>query len=78
MTEVNVVAEAEALERQEDSAPSRERQPPLGRNVVVNLVYDEGRRAVVAIYGTARDFRTFVAAFRIGLGLEPSKGAQTS
>lgn len=67
----------QALERQEELAPTVERQPPLGRNVVVNLVYDEHRQAVIAIYGTARDFRPFVAAFRTGLGLTPSTGEQT-
>ncbi len=43
-----------------------ERTHPSGRNVVVNLVYDLRREAVVAIYGTARDFRPFVEAFRAG------------
>lgn len=47
-----------------------ERQHPLGRNVVVNLVYDRERRGVVAVYGTARDFRPFVEAFRIGCGID--------
>lgn len=47
-----------------------ERQHPIGRNVVVNLVYDRRREAVVAVYGTARDFRPFIEAFRIGCGLE--------
>jgi metal-sulfur cluster biosynthetic enzyme len=40
------------------------RRHPVGRNVVVNLVYDLERDGVVAIYGTARDFRPFVEAFR--------------
>ena len=53
-----------------DSASGRERQHPLGRNVVVNLVYDRRRAGVVAIYGTARDFRPFVEAFRIACGLD--------
>lgn len=47
-----------------------ERRHPLGRNVVVNLVYDRRRSAIVAIYGTARDFRPFVEAFRRGLELQ--------
>jgi metal-sulfur cluster biosynthetic enzyme len=48
-----------------------ERKHPIGRNVVVNLVYDQRREAVVAVYGTARDFRPFIEAFRIGCGLSP-------
>jgi len=48
------------------------RQHPLGRNVVVNLVYDRRRNGIVAIYGTARDFRPFVEVFRIAGGLEPT------
>ncbi|MBK1723952.1 hypothetical protein [Thiocystis violacea] len=36
---------------------------PIGRSEAVNLVYDEQREAVVAIYGTVRDFRPFVKAF---------------
>ena len=54
----------------DDPAAGPERQHPLGRNVVVNLVYDRRRAGVVAIYGTARDFRPFVEAFRIGCGLD--------
>jgi len=47
-----------------------ERAHPTGRNVVVNLVYDHRREAVLAVYGTARDFRPFIEAFRTGCGLE--------
>lgn len=54
----------------EDPAAGPERQHPLGRNVVVNLVYDRRRAGVVAIYGTARDFRPFVEAFRMAYGLD--------
>lgn len=57
----------------EDPAGGAARRHPLGRNVVVNLVYDERRAGVVAIYGTARDFRPFVEAFRIASGLEPPR-----
>jgi len=35
----------------------------VGRAVVVNLVYDPQREGIVALYGTARDFRPFVDAF---------------
>ena len=54
-----------------DPGGGPERQHPLGRNVVVNLVYDRRRAGVVAIYGTARDFRPFVEAFRIACALDP-------
>lgn len=56
-----------------DPASGPERQHPLGRNVVVNLVYDRRRAGVVAIYGTARDFRPFIEAFRIGCDLDDER-----
>jgi hypothetical protein len=40
------------------------RQHPVGRSAAVNLVFDRTRNGVVAIYGTVRDFRPFVEAFR--------------
>ena len=42
------------------------RPHPVGRSEAVNLVYDLDRQAVVAIYGTVRDFRPFVEAFHEG------------
>ncbi len=42
------------------------RSHPVGRSEAVNLVYDIDRKAVVAIYGTVRDFRPFVDAFYRG------------
>lgn len=36
---------------------------PVGRVVAVNLVYDLERDAVVAVYGTAGDFRPFISVF---------------
>jgi metal-sulfur cluster biosynthetic enzyme len=42
------------------------RSHPVGRSEAVNLVYDMDREAVVAVYGTVRDFRPFVDAFRRG------------
>ncbi len=42
------------------------RSHPVGRSEAVNLVYDIDREAVVAVYGTVRDFRPFVDAFRRG------------
>ncbi len=41
------------------------RRHPVGRTEAVNLVYDRARDGVVAIYGTVRDFRPFVEAFRL-------------
>jgi hypothetical protein len=46
---------------------------PVGRSEAVNLVYDEKRAAVVAIYGTVRDFRPFVKAFSQALALESNQ-----
>jgi hypothetical protein len=68
----------QALDHQQERMGPAERLPPLGRNVVVNLVYDEARRAVVAVYGTARDFQPFVDAFREGLHLDPAAGETQS
>lgn len=50
------------------------RRHPVGRAVAVNLVYDLERCAIIAIYGTARDFRPFVEAFRQGYGLQAADG----
>lgn len=46
------------------------RKHPVGRTEAVNLVYDAQRSAVVAVYGTARDFRPFVEAFRMAFVAE--------
>ncbi len=54
------------------------RPHPVGRSVAVNLVNDPRRAAIVAIYGTANDFRPFVEAFRQGFGLPDSTTATTS
>ncbi len=51
---------------------STARAHPVGRAIAVNLVYDPRRAAIVAIYGTAGDFRPFVEAFRQGFGLHDS------
>jgi metal-sulfur cluster biosynthetic enzyme len=42
------------------------RSHPVGRSAAVNLVCDQDREAVVAIYGTVQDFRPFVDAFHRG------------
>ncbi len=46
------------------------RSHPVGRSEAVNLVYDMDRKAVVAVYGTVRDFRPFVDAFYRGYVLK--------
>jgi metal-sulfur cluster biosynthetic enzyme len=46
------------------------RPHPVGRSEAVNLVFDIQRKAVVAIYGTVRDFRPFVDAFHRGYVLK--------
>ena len=46
------------------------RSHPVGRSEAVNLVYDKDRKAVVAIYGTVRDFQPFVDAFYRGYVLQ--------
>ena len=48
------------------------RRHPVGRAIAVNLVYDLRRAAIVAVYGTAKDFRPFVEAFRQGFDLPDS------
>lgn len=54
------------------------RSHPVGRTEAVNLVYDATRNAVVAIYGTVRDFRPFVEAFRLAyLAEHEQQGART-
>lgn len=63
-----VYAAISAMDEAEEERPSV-RPHPVGRNVVVNLVYDLQRKGVVAIYGTALDFRPFVEAFLEGFGV---------
>lgn len=53
----------------------RARTHPVGRSEAVNLVYDQTRRAVVAIYGTVRDFRPFVEAFALAYADEVGTAA---
>lgn len=48
---------------------------PVGRSEAVNLVYDKTRKAVVAIYGTVRDFRPFVEAFGLAYANETGTAA---
>ena len=62
-----VYASISAISEEEEERPQA-RQHPIGRNVAVNLVYDLRRQGVVAIYGTALDFRPFVEVFLEGFG----------
>lgn len=51
---------------------------PVGRSEAVNLVFDEARGAVVAIYGTVRDFRPFVKAFALAHEREVGRTSKSS
>jgi len=54
------------------SYAGKARPNPAGRTEGVNLVYDGKRAGVVAIYGTVKDFRPFVEAFRRAFNGEAS------
>ncbi len=58
-----VYASIQAMLEDEVAHEGAARSHPVGRTEAVNLVYDTERKAVVAIYGTVRDFRPFVDAF---------------
>ena len=58
-----VYASIQALREDWADHTGTARPHPVGRSEAVNLVYDIERKAVVAIYGTVRDFRPFVEAF---------------
>jgi metal-sulfur cluster biosynthetic enzyme len=58
-----VFASISAIGDENDEVRPFARQHPIGRNVAVNLVYDLRRQGVVAVYGTALDFRPFVEVF---------------
>lgn len=70
-----VYASVSAIADEEEQRPQA-RSHPIGRNVAVNLVYDLRRQGVVAVYGTALDFRPFVAAFLEGF--QVGGGQQTT
>lgn len=53
----------QAMRNDENDQDGKARSHPVGRMEAVNLVYDKDRKAIVAIYGTVRDFRPFVDAF---------------
>lgn len=63
-----VYASISAISDEEELRPQA-RAHPIGRNVAVNLVYDLRRQGVVAVYGTALDFRPFVEVFLQGCSL---------
>lgn len=58
-----VYASISALVQDNPEERPHARPHPIGRNVAVNLVYDLHRCGVVAVYGTALDFRPFVEVF---------------
>lgn len=64
-----VYASLSAIADEEEEERPQARHHPIGRNVAVNLVYDLRRKGVVAIYGTALDFRPFVEVFLEGFGI---------
>ncbi len=72
-----VYASIQAFEEDWIEHSGQARPHPVGRSEVVNLVYDLERKAVVAIYGTARDFRPFVEAFRVGFGIKCSESGKS-
>jgi len=67
-----VFASISALAQEGEGLRPNARQHPVGHNVAVNLVYDLRRQGVVAIYGTALDFRPFVEVFLEAFGISKS------
>jgi hypothetical protein len=61
-----VYASMQAMKEDVTDHEGDARPHPVGRSEAVNLVYDIDRKAVVAIYGTVRDFQPFVDAFYRG------------
>ncbi len=65
-----VYASIHALtEEDQDACREGEVAHPIGRATVANLVYDQNRQGVVAIYGLAKDFRPFALAFCKAFGI---------
>ncbi len=69
-----VYASISAISDEEEERPHA-RLHPVGRSVAVNLVYDLRREGVVAVYGTALDFRPFVEVFLQGFAAAQSDHA---
>lgn len=65
-----IYASLQAMKEDWNEKEGEARQHPVGRSEAVNLVYDLNRKAVVAIYGTVKDFRPFVDAFYQGYILQ--------
>jgi len=65
-----VYASIQAMREDTAGHDGAARVHPVGRSAAVNVVYDIERKAVVAIYGTVRDFRPFVDAFNQGYVLK--------
>jgi metal-sulfur cluster biosynthetic enzyme len=72
-----VYASVSAIAEEQEERPGA-REHPIGRNVAVNLVYDLRREGVVAIYGTALDFRPFVEVFLEGFGIAKTEQSAES
>jgi hypothetical protein len=70
---VSMQAMREDWVEHEDAVPH-----PVGRSEAVNLVYDETRSAVIAIYGTVRDFRPFVKAFALAYAEESGANSESN
>ncbi|MBI4622221.1 MAG: DUF59 domain-containing protein [Verrucomicrobia bacterium] len=74
-----VYASISAIPDEDTEERTFARPHPIGRNVAVNLVYDLRRQGVVAVYGTAQDFRPFVEVFLEGFGIgKPNQPGETS
>lgn len=71
-----VYAAISALAEEDPEERPHARLHPIGRNVAVNLVYDLQRHGVVAVYGTALDFRPFVEVFLEAYPLQQTPAQQ--
>ncbi len=72
-----VYASIQAFQEDWIEHSGKARPHPVGRSEVVNLVYDLERKAVVALYGTAKDFRPYVEAFRVGFGIKNKESGKS-
>jgi metal-sulfur cluster biosynthetic enzyme len=73
-----VYASISAMADEDSVVQPQARRHPIGRNVAVNLVYDLRRRGIVAIYGTALDFRPFVEVFLEAFNSHKPESASTT
>lgn len=72
-----VYASVSAIADADDELRPFARAHPVGRNIAVNLVYDLRRQGVLAVYGTALDFRPFVEVFLEGFGAGEARGGRS-